>query len=47
MDNLPAHKVSGVREAIKAAGAGLLYLLADFTPNECRNYLTNSGYECE
>ena len=26
MDNLPAHKVAGVREAIKAAGAGLLYL---------------------
>jgi transposase len=26
MDNLPAHKVKGVREAILAAGAGLLYL---------------------
>ena len=26
MDNLPAHKVSGVREAIGAAGAGVLYL---------------------
>jgi transposase len=26
MDNLPAHKVKGVREAIKAAGAMLLYL---------------------
>jgi transposase len=26
MDNLPAHKVAGVREAIKAAGASLLYL---------------------
>lgn len=26
MDNLPAHKVSGVREAIEAAGAELWYL---------------------
>jgi len=26
LDNLPAHKVKGVREAILAAGAGLLYL---------------------
>ena len=84
MDNLAAHKVSGVREAIEAAGASLLYLppyspdlnpieqlfaklkallrkaaartkdalwttigdLIDaFTPDECRNYLVNSGYE--
>ena len=26
MDNLPAHKVHGVREAIQAVGASLLYL---------------------
>lgn len=26
MDNLPAHKVAGVREAIEQTGAGLLYL---------------------
>jgi len=26
MDNLPAHKMHGVREAIDAAGASLLYL---------------------
>jgi transposase len=26
MDNLPAHKVAGVREVIKAVGASLLYL---------------------
>jgi transposase len=26
MDNLPAHKIEGVREAIEAAGAKLLYL---------------------
>ena len=26
MDNLPAHKVAGVRDAIRAAGASLLYL---------------------
>ena len=79
MDNLPAHKVAGIREAIKDAGAGVLYLppyspdlaklkallrkagartkdalwntlgtlLAAFSPSECRNYLTHSGYECE
>lgn len=26
MENLPAHKVAGVREAIQAAGASVLYL---------------------
>lgn len=37
MDNLPAHKVIGVREAIEAVGAGLLYLppySPDFNPIE-------------
>ena len=37
MDNLPAHKVTGVREAIKAAGADLRYLppySPDFNPIE-------------
>lgn len=37
MDNLPAHAVSGVREAIEAAGAKLLYLppySPDFNPIE-------------
>ena len=37
MDNLPAHKVAGVRAAIKAAGAELLYLppySPDFNPIE-------------
>ena len=37
MDNLPAHKVTGVHEAIEAAGAELLYLppySADFNPIE-------------
>ncbi len=37
MDNLPAHKVRGVREAIEAAGAELLYLppySPDFNPIE-------------
>ncbi len=86
MDNLPSHKVAGVREAIHAAGASLLYLppyspdlnpieqlfaklkallrkagaqtkaalwdtigalLDSFSPSECRNYIINSGYECE
>jgi transposase len=84
MDNLPAHKVAGIKEAIRAVGAGILYLpayspdlnpieqffaklktllrtaaartrdglwdaigslLGAFTPAECQNYLTNSGYE--
>ena len=37
LDNLPAHKVAGVREAIEAAGAQLLYLppyRPDFNPIE-------------
>ena len=37
MDNLPAHKVHGVRQAIEAAGAELRYLPAyspDFNPIE-------------
>ncbi len=37
MDNLPAHKVTGVREAIEAAGATLVYLppySPDFNPIE-------------
>ena len=37
MDNLPAHKVKGVRQAIEKAGATLLYLppySPDFNPIE-------------
>jgi len=37
MDNLPAHKVAGIRHAIEAAGASLLYLppySPDFNPIE-------------
>ena len=37
MDNLPAHKVGGIREAIEQAGAILLYLppySPDFNPIE-------------
>ena len=37
MDNLPAHKVAGIEEAITAAGASLLYLppySPDFNPIE-------------
>ena len=83
MDNLPAHKVKGVAEAIEARGAELRYLppyspdlnpieqmfaklkallrkaaarsvdtlwdtigllLGAFSPAECRNYLSHSGY---
>ena len=84
MDNLGAHKVAGVEDAIRSVGASLLYLppyspdlnpieqafaklktllrraatrtrntlwstighlLGQFSPAECRNYLTNCGYE--
>ena len=37
LDNLPAHKVGGIRERIEAAGARLLYLppySPDFNPIE-------------
>ena len=37
MDNLPAHRISGVREAIEKAGARLLFLppySPDFNPIE-------------
>lgn len=37
MDNLPAHKVAGVRDAIESMGASLLYLppySPDFNPIE-------------
>jgi transposase len=37
LDNLPAHKVAGVREAVEARGAELIYLppySADFNPIE-------------
>lgn len=83
LDNLPAHKVAGVAEAIEATGAELRYLppyspdlnpieqlfaklkallrkaaartidalwdtigilLDAFSPDECANYLKNSGY---
>ena len=86
MDNLPAHKVYGVRETIEAAGAELRYLppyspdfnpiemafsklkallrkaaettvkalwntignaLHDFTPDECNNYFSAAGYDCD
>lgn len=84
LDNLPAHRAGGVRQAIERAGARLLFLppyspdfnpieqafaklkallrklaartiddlwaaiaccLDAFTPEECANYFTNSGYE--
>ncbi len=86
MDNLPAHRRAGVREAIEAAGARLRFLppyspdfnpienafaklkallrkvaartiedlwnaigdaLPHFTPQECANYFTATGYEPE
>lgn len=86
MDNLPAHKVAGVRQAIEVVGAELRYLppyspdfnpiemafsklkallrkaaqttkdglwktiaeaIETFSPNECRNYFTAAGYDCE
>ena len=86
MDNLPAHKVAGVKAAIEAVGAGILYLppyspdlnpieqmfakskahlrkaatrtydalcdeigriITAISPQECQNYITNSGYAYE
>ena len=83
MDNLPCHKVAGIREAIESVGATVLYLppyspdlnpieqafaklkamlrkaaertrdglwdaiaclFQHYTPDECRNLFTNSGY---
>jgi transposase len=83
MDNLASHKVAGVRSAIEAKGASLIYLppyspdlnpieqafaklksllrkaaarsieslwnvigrlINSFSPEECANYLANSGY---
>ena len=83
LDNLSSHKVAGIRTAIKARGATLVYLppyspdlnpieqvfaklkhllrktaartiealhdiigkpLDAFSPTECNNYITNSGY---
>ena len=83
MDNLPVHKVTGVEQAIEAAGATLIYLpkyspdlnpielafsklkahlrkaaeqtiprlvrkigrvVADFSPQECRNFFRHAGY---
>lgn len=47
MDNLPAHKVAGVRQAIKAAGAELRRRIGKrldrFTPQECSNYFAAAG----
>ena len=84
MDNVPTHKVAGVRKAIEAKGASVLYLpryspdfnpieksfskiksilrriaartadsleaavaeaLRAFTPKECANYFSSSGYD--
>lgn len=48
IDNLGPHKSHAVRSAIRAAGARLLRragaLLDLFPPDECQNYLTNTGY---
>lgn len=83
LDNVSTHKVKGVREALAAVGAGILYLpayspdlnpieqvfsklkallrkagtrsrellwstigqiISQFSPQECRNYIANSGY---
>lgn len=33
MDNLPAHKAAGIRDAIEAGGASLLYLLSSDSGN--------------
>jgi transposase len=52
IDNLPAHKAAGIREAIEACGATLRYLpqySPDLNPietaREARNYFRHAGYE--
>ena len=48
LDNLPAHKASGAREAIEAAGARMLFLplySPDFNPIE--NSFASSNQSCE
>ena len=47
MDNLPTHRVRGVREAVEAAGATLLYLPSyspDFNPIEMAFAKSRSSY---
>ena len=52
LDNLSADKVAGVREAIEAVGARLLYLppyriaglLEEFPSDERANYFRHAGY---
>ncbi len=53
MDNLPAHKVAGVRErhlrksserSIPALWDRIGTTLQTFTPEECNNYFTHAGY---
>ena len=49
MDNLPAHKVTGIREAIECAGASLIYLppySPDFNPIE-KAFSQSSKRSCE
>ena len=52
LDNLPAHKVSGIRERIEAAGARLLYLPAyspepkDREATSIRVWMTPAGQGC-
>ena len=46
MDNLSSHKRAGIREAIEAARATLLFLAPykHFRESECRNYIRYAGY---
>ena len=52
LDNLPAHKVSGIRERIEAAGARLLYLPAyslepkDREATSIRVWMAPAGQGC-
>lgn len=45
MDNLPAHKVTGVAQAIEAAGAELLYLPLNADSEERNKTSHNFNYE--
>ena len=46
MDNLPAHKVGGIREAIEQAGATLLYLPPSPPTSTQSRWLSPSSKPC-
>ncbi len=47
MNNLPFHKIGGVREAIDDLWAVIADRLSAFRPDECENYFSAAGYDPE